>query len=47
MVGAVTITLMGMGALPALLPLAVGILDVVVAYGRWRLAPLRGRLVAR
>jgi DoxX-like family len=42
MVGAVILTLMGMGVLPALLPLAVGILDAFVAFGRWRLAPLRG-----
>jgi len=26
----------------AVVPLVVGILAVFVAYGRWRLAPLRG-----
>jgi hypothetical protein len=32
------------GALaPALLPLALGLLTGLVAYGRWRLAPIRAR----
>ena len=41
MVGAVSITLATMGPAPALIPLVVGILAAWVAYGRWRLAPLR------
>jgi hypothetical protein len=41
MIGAIVITLMG-GQLPAtLISLLVGLLAAFVAYGRWRLAPLR------
>jgi uncharacterized membrane protein YphA (DoxX/SURF4 family) len=43
MVGATGITLMTGSAAMALVPLAVGLLAAFVAYGRWRLAPLRGR----
>jgi len=42
MVGATVLTLVTMGALPALMPLATGVLCAFVAYGRWRLAPHRG-----
>ena len=41
MIGATVVTLaLGMIA-PALIPLLVGLLLVFVAYGRWRLAPIR------
>jgi uncharacterized membrane protein YphA (DoxX/SURF4 family) len=40
MIGATTVTLLGGDVLPALMPLAVGLLAAFVAYGRWRLAPL-------
>jgi DoxX-like family len=44
MIGATVVTLATAGgALLALIPLAVGCLAAFVAYGRWRLAPLRGR----
>jgi hypothetical protein len=42
MTGATVITLAGGAVAPALIPLAVGLLSVFVAYGRWRLAPFRG-----
>jgi uncharacterized membrane protein YphA (DoxX/SURF4 family) len=43
MIGATVITLMGgLGAM-ALIPLVTGLLAAFVAYGRWRLAPIRGR----
>jgi hypothetical protein len=32
-----------MGVAPALIPLIVGLIAVFIAYGRWRLAPIRGR----
>jgi len=41
MIGATGISLMTMGLVPALIPLGVGVLLVFVAYGRWRLKPLR------
>jgi hypothetical protein len=44
--GATVLTLVGVvpvGAAMALIPLVVGLLSAFVAYGRWRLAPLRGR----
>jgi DoxX-like family len=44
MIGATALTLAsGAGAL-ALMPLAVGLLATFVAYGRWRLKPLRGSI---
>jgi tellurite resistance protein TehA-like permease len=46
MIGATVLTLVGVvpvGAALALIPLVVGLLSAFVAYGRWRLAPLRGR----
>src|SRR6266550_996962 len=42
MIGATVITLIGGDLALALIPLAVGLLAAFVAYGRWRLAPLRG-----
>lgn len=43
MIGATVITWKGQGFLPALFPLVTGLLAALVAYGRWRLTPLRGR----
>ena len=42
MIGAVVITLSIGGGVTALIPLVVGGLAAFVAYGRWRLAPIRG-----
>jgi hypothetical protein len=39
MIGAVVISL-PMGLMTALIPLVVGILAALVAYGRWRVAPI-------
>jgi uncharacterized membrane protein YphA (DoxX/SURF4 family) len=41
MIGATAVTLAGGDPVPALLPLAAGLLSAFVAHGRWRLAPLR------
>jgi hypothetical protein len=44
--GATVLTLVGVvpvGAAMALIPLVVGLLSALVAYGRWRLAPLGRR----
>jgi hypothetical protein len=43
MAGATAVTVAGVGVGPALLPLIVGLLLIFVAYGRWRLAPAKGR----
>jgi len=44
MIGAVAVTLMGpMGAGMAVIPAVTGLLAGFVAYGRWRLAPIRSR----
>jgi uncharacterized membrane protein YphA (DoxX/SURF4 family) len=43
MIGATVITLMGGLGLMALIPLVTGLLAAFIAYGRWRLAPIRGR----
>ena len=46
MIGATVLTLVGVvpvGAAMVLIPLVVGLLSAFVAYGRWRLVPLRGR----
>jgi hypothetical protein len=43
MIGATGVTLAGGDLAPALIPLVVGVLAAFVAYGRWRLAPHRGR----
>jgi hypothetical protein len=42
MVGAVVVSAMTGPAVLALIPLVVGLFTAFVAYGRWRLAPLRG-----
>jgi uncharacterized membrane protein YphA (DoxX/SURF4 family) len=41
MVGATGITIVGGAIAPALIPVVVGLLATTVAYGRWRLVPLR------
>jgi uncharacterized membrane protein YphA (DoxX/SURF4 family) len=41
MIGAVGITFAGGGAGMALMPAVTGLLAAFVAYGRWRLAPIR------
>jgi hypothetical protein len=43
MIGATVVTLATMDAVLALIPLVLGLLAAFVAYGRWRLAPLRER----
>jgi uncharacterized membrane protein YphA (DoxX/SURF4 family) len=43
MIGAVLITIASGAVVSALFPLAVGLLLVFVAYGRWRVAPIRAR----
>ena len=47
MIGATVLTLAGGAVAPALIPLVVGLLSAFVAYGRWRLAPHRGRAGSR
>jgi uncharacterized membrane protein YphA (DoxX/SURF4 family) len=42
MIGATALTLTSMGVGMGLVPLVCGLLAAFVAYGRWRLAPLRG-----
>jgi len=42
MIGATVVTLVTGGGAMALMPLVTGLLAVFVAYGRWRLVPLRG-----
>ena len=43
MIGATVLTFMADGVGPAVLPLVIGLLAAFVAYGRWQLAPQRGR----
>jgi hypothetical protein len=43
MIGATVLTVQKGDVAPALAPLAVGLLLAFVAYGRWRLAPLKAR----
>ena len=43
MIGAVAVTLAGGEIAPALIPLLTGVMLMFVAYGRWRLAPVRAR----
>jgi uncharacterized membrane protein YphA (DoxX/SURF4 family) len=43
MIGATVIVFRMIGAVQALTPAVVGVLAAFVAYGRWRLAPLRDR----
>ncbi len=47
MIGATVLTLAGSDVTGALIPLVVGFLAAFVAYGRWRLAPHRGRTGTR
>jgi hypothetical protein len=51
MTGATVLTLAGVvpggGVAAALIPLVVGLLSALVAYGRWWLAPHRGAMGAR
>ena len=47
MLGAVATTVLTMDASLALVPLVVGVLAAVVAYGRTRVAPLTGRRSSR
>ena len=42
MIGATVINVMGGDVAPAVITVVVGLLAVFIAYGRWRLAPLRG-----
>jgi hypothetical protein len=42
MIGATVTTLVGGMTAPALFPALVGVLAATVAYGRWRVAPVRG-----
>jgi hypothetical protein len=42
MIGATAITLSAGDAVAAMISMVVGLLAAFVAYGRWRLAPLRG-----
>ncbi len=43
MVGATVTTIFTLGVLPAIVPFVLGVLSAFVAYGRWRVAPLRDR----
>jgi DoxX-like family len=43
MIGAAAVTIAGGDVAGALIPVAVGLVAAFVAYGRWRLAPVRGR----
>jgi uncharacterized membrane protein YphA (DoxX/SURF4 family) len=43
MIGAVALTIAGDGVSAAIVPFVTGLLTAFVAYGRWRLAPQRGR----
>jgi uncharacterized membrane protein YphA (DoxX/SURF4 family) len=43
MIGATVLTVAGPGIAMAPVPLITGLLAAFVVYGRWRLAPLRGR----
>jgi uncharacterized membrane protein YphA (DoxX/SURF4 family) len=43
MIGATVLTMTSGGVAAALMPLATAVLSAFVAYGRWRLAPHRGR----
>jgi uncharacterized membrane protein YphA (DoxX/SURF4 family) len=42
MLGATVVTLATGGGVTAMIPAVVGLLAAFVAYGRWRLVPLRG-----
>ena len=43
MIGATVLTMIGDGVGLAVIPLVTGLLTAFVAYGRWRLVPLRDR----
>ena len=43
MIGATVLTMIGDGVGLAVIPLVTGLLTAFIAYGRWRLAPLRDR----
>ena len=43
MAGATVLTIAGMGVAPAVFPFVVGVIASAVAYGRWRMVPLRTR----
>jgi len=43
MIGAVALTIAGDGVAAAVVPFVVCLLAAFVAYGRWRLSPLRGK----
>lgn len=43
MIGAVTITVVYMGAAAGIVPFVTGLVAAFVAYGRWRIAPLGER----
>jgi uncharacterized membrane protein YphA (DoxX/SURF4 family) len=43
MIGATAITVASVGIGAAVMPLVTGLLAAFVAYGRWRLAPVRGK----
>lgn len=43
MIGATTLTVISMSIVAALFPLVVGVFSAGVAYGRWRVVPLRER----
>jgi uncharacterized membrane protein YphA (DoxX/SURF4 family) len=43
MIGATVLSFLADGIAAAVVPLVTGILATFVAYGRWRLAPYRGR----
>ena len=47
MIGATTLTVIAMGVVAALFPLMVGVFAAGVAYGRWRVVPLRERHATR
>jgi DoxX-like family len=47
MIGATTVTLIGLGAAQAVFPLIVGALATFVAYGRSRIAPIAPRTATR
>jgi uncharacterized membrane protein YphA (DoxX/SURF4 family) len=42
MIGATTVTVIGMGVVPAIVPAVVGLITAWIAYGRTRLVPLGG-----
>ena len=44
LLGAIVLTFIADGILPALMPLLAALLAAFVAYGRWRLAPQRERV---